>query len=240
MLREFFESALKLKRNEIVTTEEKEFILPEYVEVSKKEPVVSILELKTLTGLVSYIKDEIDKNDICKGSFVHVSEYNHVRLVSEIFGSQKQRECFVSSHFSDDCFNESWSSTENFIINVNSMFKHTNDYEYLMSIVSGLSSEASKGVKDNGMSQTAVVKTGITVVGECEIKNPITLQPFKTFPEIDQPLIDYVFRLRDREGGSINCALFECDGGMWKLNTVHAIRDYLMKELEGTNVKIIA
>ena len=52
------------------------------------------------------------------------------------------------------------------------------------------------------------------------VPNPVKLQPFRTFHEISQPEIAFVFRMKNSQSG-VSCALFEADGGAWKFNAVH-------------------
>lgn len=238
MIKEAIEKIVSLTREPLIKAENHEWILNGYSAVSKIEPTVDILDINTLTGLVDFIKKKIDSESLADpGFFIHILNYDNVRIVSNLFGPEKQRDIFLVANADDQHHDGAWMDAERFIINVNAKFKHEHDYEYIMQVVSAMSTAAEKKVVDNGYSQKTTISTGVTTVGEHEIRNPIKLQPFRTFPEIEQPIIDYVFRLRDEGRGCIECGLFECDGGEWKLNTIHAIRDYLKKEFdEGINI----
>ncbi|MDL2276354.1 hypothetical protein LJC02_01750, partial [Breznakia sp. OttesenSCG-928-G09] len=52
--------------------------------------------------------------------------------------------------------------------------------------------------------------------------------PFRTFAEVEQP--NSRFLLRVREGGEM--ALFEADGGAWKLEAQNNVSTFIRKELE--------
>lgn len=85
--------------------------------------------------------------------------------------------------------------------------------------------------------QGAIDRNGIEDVF---VPNPVTLKPFRTFHEIEQPEIAFVFRMKNGQSG-VSCALFEADGGAWKFNAVHSIAEYLKKELEGVeNVAVLS
>lgn len=82
-------------------------------------------------------------------------------------------------------------------------------------------------------------RSGIARVEEISVPNPVFLAPFRTFREITQPLSPFVLRMKQgREGGLPTVALFEADGGKWKLDAIQFIRDYLEGKIE--TVPIIA
>jgi hypothetical protein len=54
------------------------------------------------------------------------------------------------------------------------------------------------------------------------------LSPYRTFRELNQPESAFIFRMRGGgEGKAPQCALFEADGGKWKLDAVQAIKLWL-------------
>lgn len=228
----------ELKRPETITADGLEYMNSDYSPVRK--PTATCLSLNTLTGLVDYITAGIDAHDQ-KKMLLHVLAFNQVYLTTEIFGDWRQRENLLKSTAdAPGSTSDRWTGTEEFIINLNSLFEHTEDFKYLVEIVSGLSSESVIGLKDDGASQTTTVKSGIALRSEEKIKNPLILQPFRTFPEIEQPKIEFVFRLQKGRCGEPECALFEADGGKWRLETIHKIKSWLKTHLEETPVNIIA
>ena len=59
------------------------------------------------------------------------------------------------------------------------------------------------------------------------------LAPRRTFPEVDQPESPFVLLVKQsREGMMPEIALFEADGGLWKLTAIQNIKDYLKAVLE--------
>lgn len=59
-------------------------------------------------------------------------------------------------------------------------------------------------------------------------KNPIRkLKPYRTFNEVDQPESEFLLRLS--EGGGV--ALYEADGGAWKLQARRNVAEYLKNAL---------
>ncbi|WP_235888509.1 RusA family crossover junction endodeoxyribonuclease [Streptococcus pneumoniae] len=57
--------------------------------------------------------------------------------------------------------------------------------------------------------------------------NPVTLRPYRTFSEVEQPASLFVFRI-DKQA---NMALFEADGKRWVADAVGNIAAYLKEQL---------
>ena len=85
---------------------------------------------------------------------------------------------------------------------------------------------------DDGVTQKATVKTGIASKGDAIVPNPVRLRPYRTFLEVEQPVSEFVFRMKQDKYDGITCAIFEADGGAWKVAAMKAIKDYLQFELE--------
>ena len=75
-------------------------------------------------------------------------------------------------------------------------------------------------------------------MAEAIVPSPCILRPYRTFLEIVQTMSKFVFRMKD-SGSGVDCALFNADGGAWKLDAMNSIRKYFEKALEGTGVTII-
>ena len=91
---------------------------------------------------------------------------------------------------------------------------------------------------DDGVSQKAAIKTGIASKGEAIIPSPIKLKPYRTFLEVSQPESDFVFRMKESMG--VFCALFEADGGAWKMDAMEYIKWYLEDRLPEEQLTVIA
>ena len=115
----------------------------------------------------------------------------------------------------------------------------TPEVESILSIVGNLRDEHVKTVGDDGISQSVAVRTGISSVEDVAIPNPVTLQPYRTFLEVEQPESEFIFRMqRGHEGQLPVCGLFEADAGAWELKAITNIRDWLGQRIK--DVKIIA
>ena len=72
------------------------------------------------------------------------------------------------------------------------------------------------------------VRKGVVLKDNKVVKPRVKLIPFSTFSEVKQPERELLLRL----DGSGSVALFEADGGAWKLEARKNIADYLKSELE--------
>lgn len=55
----------------------------------------------------------------------------------------------------------------------------------------------------------------------------VTLAPYRTFQEVEQPVSQFVFRVDNKR----NVTLAEADGGMWKLDARRTVKQYLCGQL---------
>lgn len=118
-------------------------------------------------------------------------------------------------------------SQERAIVELQSLYAITEDRDYLLSLLSRI--DVSQGVSsvDNGISQEVSVKTGAVLKEQQTVQPIVHLQPYRTFLEVEQPASDFLLRL-DKEGRP---ALFEADGGAWKLEAKRNIAAYLGEKL---------
>lgn len=122
---------------------------------------------------------------------------------------------------------------EEFNIMLQSMFIDDADRNLVLDFASHLKIEKGAEVQDNGISQMATVRDGVASLAQAKTPNPVTLRPYRTFNEVEQPASQFVFRINKLA----NLALFEADGGKWKLEAVESIANYLKNEL-ANNKKI--
>lgn len=201
------------------------------------EPIPTPLVVCTMASIVDYFSsniDELSKSDL----IVHVEAYNRVAMFSNLIAPFEQRKAFITaSAMTPEIHFERRMEVESFVIQLQSMFVKTPERDNLLKFLGSLKAGFSKTMTDDGVSQTVTAKTGVTMVSEVEVPNPVTLQPFRTFTEIEQPASDFVFRIH---GGQEEptCALYEADGGAWKLTAIQRVAEWIRKEIP--DVAVIA
>lgn len=200
------------------------------------------IQLSTLTSLVDYIKEDMHadfRGDVPK-MIVHVASETDVRMITQ-FNSDMDRwkVVDVKAKVPEVVLNR-FMEQEAFIIQMQSMFLDTPDKAVVMQVAGNVEDRTVANYGDDGVSQKATIKTGLANVEDVIVPNPVTLAPFRTFHEVVQPTSNFVFRMRNAQNG-ISCALFEADGGAWKLQAVHEIAEYLKAELEGMeNISVLS
>lgn len=97
----------------------------------------------------------------------------------------------------------------------------------MVKLLGTITEEESTQTSDDGFAQSVVVKKGVAFKENRMVKPIVKLKPYRTFNEVDQPESEFLIRLS--EGGY--AAIYEADGGAWKLQARENIADYLRNEL---------
>lgn len=118
-------------------------------------------------------------------------------------------------------------SQERAIVELQSLYAVTPDRDYLLELLSRIDVNQGVSTVDNGVSQEVSVRTGAVLKEQQTVKPIVHLQPYRTFLEVEQPASDFLLRL-DKEGRP---ALYEADGGAWKLEAKRNIAAYLGEKL---------
>lgn len=191
--------------------------------------------LATLTGLADYLKANVDPLPFDR--LIHVTSPHEVDLYSPLLLPWKGRDVFSCAKFDVARmfrFNQ-FIDHEDFIIEIQTRFVDTPARSRLLKLVGNIRSDESVEQADDGVSQIVHQRAGVSLIAEAKVENPFRLKPFRTFAEIDQPESDFILRVRDA-GNDIQCALFECDGGAWKLDSAELIKAWLAKALPSEKV----
>lgn len=198
------------------------------------------LKLSTLSGLVDYVKNQVD-GDMKGSSFIHVIDHETVSLSQVLNEKTKQRAniivCDLNNHGEGFSFGKQ-HQVEEFIIALQARFVPTTNLSKVLSLVGNMKAEKVTSATDDGISQKIATGSGVVLMTESVVPNPVSLKPYRTFREIEQPDSNFVFRLSQRGSELPTCALHEADGGQWKLEAIQKIRDYFKSALP--DMKVIA
>lgn len=201
-----------------------------------KEAKASVLTVSTLTGLVDYIKSDLDK--LPEKLLIQVISPRKVALYSPL-NVDREREQYISAEaiLPDNVVYDRFIGTEQFNIMLQSAFVDVGTKSALLKYTGLIQDEAVKTTGDDGVSQQVTVKTGVASVGQAIVPNPVELAPYRTFPEVEQPISKFIFRMQEGP----RAALYEADGGAWRNKAILSIKEYLQEELkELENIEIIA
>lgn len=195
-------------------------------------------KMTSLTSFVDYIKARVERD----GDY----EYKNLYILIE---SSTKVTCFEKDNSLDGrktyiCSAEAEIPTmdfgyfydaENFNIMLQSRFCDTEHKKMLLSIIGNVRSSNVETKDDDGITQTVMTRRGILTKEGTSLPNPVTLSPFRSFVEIEQTASPFIFRAKeskvydpkDKDAKEIQFALFEADGGAWKMNARDLIKKYL-------------
>lgn len=189
------------------------------------EPTASTLIVRNLTGLVDYLRSDFDKK---LPVMIHIQSPTSVSAITG-FNRDVQRNVLVQAEaIPPDIRFGGYYDIESFNILLQSCFVENTVRSQLLSIVGNVKDEKVVNYGDNGTSQQVTAKMGVATFENVTLPNPVCLKPFRTFVEIEQPESEFVFRMKDGP----SAALFEADGGEWKLRAIQEIKIHLDEALE--------
>lgn len=201
-------------------------------------PVPTALKVTTLAGFSDLVQQKVEKFE--EGNYVvHVVDHRVVHLVSKYSDDSGRRQILIEAkpvEFKQFQFDQ-WLPQEAFVIAVNALFSQTDDKDYVLRIASAITSEAANISEDDGHSQRVTIKAGLAQKVNEVVKPQVSLAPFRTFPECQQPISEFVFRARPGEQSTF--MLTEADGGKWKIAAIEEVRRFL-STLELLNLPVIS
>lgn len=187
---------------------------------------VHTLGVKTLTSLVDYIKSN-EGRPITK-SYLHVEDEETVSLFSGLDSKGYRERLITASAIVPRFEYEHFHDAEELIISLQSTFTKTGDRDLLLKVIGNIKEENVRNTGDTGFSQAVTIQSGVASADDVKVPNPVTLAPYRTFLEVEQPSSEFIFRMKDGPRG----AIFEADGGAWRNAAIANVRDYLAKELD--------
>lgn len=211
-------------------------------------PEAGPVTVSTLQGLVDLYASDLDTVKSAGKVLVHVTSPTTVEIVSQITDTYGRRHLWVKAQYPSDIQKfpfGNFLAPENFIIAAQAGFQRVKienddgsmaqDLDYVLKTVSAISAGATQTSEDDGISQTVNMKRGIVLKGTDTLKSRVNLAPFRTFPEVDQVISQFIFRARGDEE-NIQLALFEADGGRWRLSVVAEIARWLSGKFGSTPI----
>ncbi|KQL37150.1 hypothetical protein [Psychrobacillus sp. FJAT-21963] len=223
MLKEFVQYLLDLKRPETIEASGKIYSTNQLYRLDKEQPVGEI-NVRSLSGLVDYVKSNFDHE---RSLMIHVKSPTEVNVFDSLNDVNDRRTYIKAGALLPSITFEQFIDREKFQIMLQACFVQNEHKLTVLKVISSIVEDSAVTTIDDGLSQRVTAKTGVATVENINIPNPVTLKPFRTFAEVSQPESEFVLRLK--EGGRVG--LFEADGGAWELNAMANIAEYLSNEL---------
>lgn len=193
------------------------------------DPSPDTLKIHTLTGLLDYCRTDRLNDLKDEKIFFQVLSPGEVHLCSELYGGFRQRDIFMTAILTEGRSFPfgSWLDPENFIIELQAKCVPDENTTALLTFINSIKEVNERVSSDDGISQTVTSKSGAVLTSESKVPNPVSLRPYRTFLEVQQPAISCVLRLR--QGPQLS--LHEADGGLWRLEAIKSIKAFLEQEL---------
>lgn len=190
-----------------------------------KEEMASPLTSCSLNSLLDYLSSR--KDELREHMIIHVEGPTCVRLISGLT-KERNRECLFEVHTNPNGFRfDHYYDQENFIINMQTAFEQTNETALILAVAGNVENKTVANYGDDGTSQKATISKGIAGKEDVIVPNPVSLRPYRTFLEVEQPESKFIFRIREDSNGAPSFKLVEADGGLWKYAAVGRIKKYI-------------
>lgn len=187
------------------------------------------LQVGSLQALCDYLEHNRDNLDRL-GLTVLVASPTRVDLIGPITGESADRFLYLRASAQDlaQGFLGQYHEQVIFAVGLQSRFQDMGDRAEVLQLVHRIKREQSLEEHNDGVTQSATVRQGVSLSENVQVPNPVSLAPYRTFREIeDQPPSQFVLRV-DSQG---RAALFEADGGAWQLDAVLAVARWLLDRL---------
>ncbi|GAF41148.1 hypothetical protein FC83_GL000934 [Agrilactobacillus composti DSM 18527 = JCM 14202] len=233
MLKEFAQylAAQNIKpEDRIQTIADEVFVIDANGEPHKVTPRLPLakesLIVHTLTSVVDYLlhaNDRVFANKL----ILQIRDPYSIKLTSALQPDGSREDLLVAKALTPQIDFDYFMDIEELNIALQAKFVPTDDSKTILKVIGNIKEENVHSTGDDGVSQVVTAKTGVATVSNIKVPNPVVLAPFRTFSEVQQPESAFVFRMKDGPRG----ALFEADGGAWRLKAIQNIKAYLEKEL---------
>lgn len=186
------------------------------------------LELQSLDALVKLVRTEATEDD----TPIYITIPNHLQV--RCFGQPdlelRNRRKFYYHTVATDV--PGWESGqmlgfEEMQIALRTRFQETDDTVYALKLLSDITTGGKITYNDNGVATNVVTQKGIALHQNESIRPVVTLKPYRTFQEVDQPSSPFLIRVSER-----GISFVEADGGMWKLAARKTIKAFLEEQLQ--------
>lgn len=245
MLKEALEYIVSLKTPRTYEVQNMTFASEDLVLLDKRPNRPGCIKLHSLDALISILKIEHQRDEIQKPIFVHVISPTQVQAFTSYRADDLQRDQLYTVEAVLPQRKEGWMNFDQMMISLRSQYIPTEDMKYIVELLSKVSDENSVQSNDNGLTQQVTVKSGISMAQKAMVRPRVSLTPFRTFVEVEQPTSEFLLRLRSAQEGRDSeaaVALFEADGGAWQLEAKRNVAEYLrtgLQELTSDNRVVV-
>jgi hypothetical protein len=226
MLKEAFEYLVGLKQNKTYEIGGKTYSGEELVLIEEPKDAPQSINISTISSVVTLIKRE--QKHFVAPTFIKILSPRELSIQSSYDTDNKyKRYEYYRVKCDAPMFAPQWYEREDMIIHLMSLFDSTADLDYVLDLISTISSNSTIETTDNGITQKVTARQGVELKQSIAIKPIVSLKPFRTFLEVEQPESKFLLRVGER----IKIGLLEADGGKWILDAKKNIAAYFEENL---------
>lgn len=197
-------------------------------QVRRELDKIQNITLSSLDAMVAFVKTEAIRNN--PQVYITIPDHRTVNCFTHPKEDLRQTREYLYTADATDV--PGWGEKvalpfEEALIALRTRFQATPDTEYALKLLSDITTGSKVTYNDNGVATSVVTKRGIDLQTNASIRPIISLRPYRTFQEVEQPASQFLIRINER-----NITFIEADGGMWKLAARNTIKMYLEKALE--------
>lgn len=231
------ERIVKENKVQVIESNGRTFATKSLVEIEPRKNIAAEIRFSDLSSIVEIVKREMER--FVLPIYINIESEACVSVITSLDG-EKDREKPYSAVAEGNRFRfGNGYDYERFVIAIRSLFIQTEHTANLLQLLKKVSNIESVETSDDGITQQVVAKQGAMLASDVKISPIIKLAPFRTFIEVEQPESEFLFRISD--GNSF--ALYEADGGAWKMKAKQYIRTFfetaLVEETKAGNVVIL-
>ncbi len=230
MLKAFIEHIQKTARPQIITVDNNTFAVDMDGCAHAIRPTIDhpkTLSIHSLDALVKLVRTEAANMDA--PLYITVPDHRTVLCFGQ---PQPEARYFRQVYYEANATDvPGWNEKaqlgfEEAQIALRTRFQETPDTIYAMKLLSDICCGAKVVYNDNGIATTVTTQKGVALQSNESVRPIITLKPYRTFQEVEQP--ESIFLIRVNERG---ISFTEADGGMWKLRARETVKAFLEEQL---------
>lgn len=236
MLRDFVNKLMELAAPTTIEVDGSVYSNQELVHIQDKKPMPRCIDLTGLDSICKMVRNEAELVGL--QIFIQVKDYKSVTVFTSLDEDDDRLYLYKCVADTPAVTSDRFMPYEKAVIELRSLYIPNEGTKYLLQLLSSISNESKVTSSDNGVTQQVEARSGIALSSMVKIEPRVTLQPFRTFIEVEQPASEFLLRINER--GEIG--FFPADGGVWKLEATRNVAGYFenaLKDLIDTGAVVV-
>lgn len=199
-----------------------------------QEPALHTIKSRTLGSIMDYVANGMVGRDglAIDNLFVHIANPQTVYLVEGAAKSANKDRLTPLMAVAPE-YRHKWGADlelSDAIIYLRTCYQPSEELDALVRTLSCVTGESSFEISDDGLSQDVVIKQSVTSKSKTAVKAIVTLRPYRTFAEIDQPEMRFMLRLTKPKEAPVAARLIPIeDGGTVEITRLASVSPKLSR-----------